>query len=117
MWSFEEYIVGWLTYLVSVIALLAVMWRITRSIPWLHLKNSLRLASAAVLLTPALVEDSTLYWAPAWVKALLSLIFGSEDGLWPIIKIILIGVLVILLVYVLLLFAIQVYERYRLKQQ
>ncbi len=113
MFSIEEYIIGWAVYLVAVIGLLAVFWRMTRSIPWLYFKQSLRLVVAALLLLPATIEAMPTYWAPAWVKGLLHLIFSGVEGFWPVGRSLLIGVLFTLVVYLVLLIVTHFYQQKR----
>lgn len=103
MFSFQEYLGAWLVYIVCVVGLLAVFWRITKHLPWFYLKQCLRLTVASLLLVPAVVEGNTLYWAPAWIKGLLSLIFSGGEGFWPIGKLLLIAVIASFIIYLLLL--------------
>lgn len=116
MFSFQEYLSGWLFYMLCVVALLAVFWQLTKRIPWVHVKQCLRLSVASILLVPAVVEDATLYWAPAWIKGLLTLIFSGEEGVWPIAKLLLIAVLVSFIIYLLLLIAVHFYRQWRDKK-
>ncbi len=99
MFSFEEYVVAWLAYLVCVLGVLSVFWRITRALPWLYCKQSLRLIVASMLLVPAQVEESPLFWAPAWVKAMLVFVFSGTDELMSVGKLVLTGTLFALIVY------------------
>lgn len=110
MFSFEEYIIAWSVYLVSVIVLLAVFWQLTKRIPWLYVKEPLRLLAASLLLVPALVDGTNTFWAPAWIKGLLHLIFSGPEGFWPIGKLLLIGVLATLIVYLLLSIVVRLYQ-------
>lgn len=84
MFTAEEYITGWCIYLVAVLGLLVLFWVITRDLPWHHLKQSLRLIVATVLLVPGIVENAPGFLAPAWVKGILQLIFTGADGFIPI---------------------------------
>ncbi|MFK8018268.1 MAG: hypothetical protein AB8B86_00725 [Pseudomonadales bacterium] len=64
----NDYLVMWAVYLLGVVGLLIVAWRLTRSWPrWLSL--SLRFILACLLLVPAMVESERHQYAPAWVVA------------------------------------------------
>jgi len=113
MFSFQEYISTWLFYVVCVVVLLAVFWRISKGIPWLHVKQCARLAVASLLLVPAIVDGTTLYWSPAWIKGVLTLIFSGQESFLPIGKILLIAVLASFVIYFLLLIALHFYKQQR----
>jgi hypothetical protein len=110
MFSPQEYIIGWCLYIIAVVGLLVVFWHITRHIPWFYFKQSLRLIVAALLLLPASVEDAAAYWAPAWIKGFLQLVFGGGmEAFIPIGINLLIAALGALLTYLLLTLAIHFY--------
>ncbi|MGH1486603.1 MAG: hypothetical protein ACRBCI_10315 [Cellvibrionaceae bacterium] len=111
MFSAQEYIVGWLVYLIAVVGLLFIFWRMTRRIPWLYLKQCLRLIVATVLLLPAAVDDATHYWAPAWIKGFLQLVFGEMEQFLPIATNMLIAALGSIIVYVLLVIAMHFFYK------
>ena len=111
MFSPQEYIIGWSLYLLAVLGLLVVFWHITRPIVWVHLKGSLRLLVATLLLLPSSVENAATYWAPAWIKAFLQLVFGGFDEFLPIGKQLLIAILIVLMIYLLLLIALHLYRK------
>jgi len=103
MFSFEEYLMGWGIYLFSVVGLLLVYWRMTRFIRWRYLRDCIRLLGAVFLLLPIAIEESSQYWAPAWIKALLNIVFSEIDAVWPIARLFLVALLASYLVYVVLL--------------
>ena len=103
MFSFEEYLWGWGIYLLSAIALLVVFWRLTKAIPWFYFKQCLRLISATLLLTPAIIEDTTYFWSPAWVQGFLQLVFAGTEGFMPIGRHLLIAVCAVLIIYLVIL--------------
>lgn len=104
MFSFEEYIIGWGVYLFSAIVLLFVFWRMTRFIPWRCFRDCVRLSAAVFLLLPTVIDSGSYYWAPAWIKALLNIIFANLDVFWPIARLFLIALCSTYLVYFLLSF-------------
>lgn len=102
MFTFEEYVIGWLVYMGLIVGVLAIFWWLTRPIPWLYLKQVLRLIVSAILLVPVSVPETTNLWAPAWIVGALELIFGGLDGFMPIGQVLLIAISVALVVYGLL---------------
>jgi hypothetical protein len=113
MFSFEEYIMGWGIYLFSVIALLAVFWKMTRFITWGYIKDCIRLFAAVFLLLPITIESGSYYWAPAWIKALLNIIFSNLDVFWPIARLFLIVLCSTYLIYFILSFFISLINKLR----
>ena len=111
MFSFQEYIIGWLIYFASVIGLLAISWGMTRCIPWRYVQQALRLIVATFLLLPAGVDSSTTHMAPAWIKGFLLLVFGGMEGFLSVGRYLLLAVSVVFLVYGLLLLAIYLYQK------
>jgi hypothetical protein len=113
MFSAQEYIIGWVVYLIAALGLLFVFWRMTRSIPWFYPKQYLRLIGAAFLLSPAVVDDAAAYLAPAWVMATLQLVFTGVDNFWPLARVVLMAALIAAMIYSLLLIALHLYRRQR----
>jgi len=111
MFTFEEYLTGWLIYMGLIIGVLAIFWWLTRAIPWLHFKQVLRLIVSAILLAPVAVPETTSLWAPAWIVGALELIFGGVEGFMPIGIVLLTAVGFALAVYVPLAIAIAVIKR------
>ena len=113
MFSFQEYIIGWGAYLFAVIALLFVFWRMTRFIGWDYVRDCFRLLGAVFLLLPITIDESSSYWAPAWIKALLNIIFTNFDVFWPIARLFLLALCCTYLVYFLLSFFISLTKNMR----
>lgn len=107
MAQFGEYTIAWLAYLVSVIGLLVVAWRVFRGIPWCYVRRVLWLTVAVLLLTPAIGTElvatdsasSQNYWAPAWLIGSLEALFGGVDTAIPVAQMVGIVLLVVLAVY------------------
>lgn len=97
MAEFQEYSSTWLIYGIAVIGLLAVTWRISRFIAFSYLRGILLVTAAVFFLTPVLAENS--YWAPAWIVAVLELLFSGLDSILPILRMLLIVWLVALISY------------------
>jgi hypothetical protein len=113
MFSFQEYIIGWGVYLFAVIALLFVFWRMTRFITWGYARDCIRLLGAVFLLLPITIDSSAYYWAPAWIKALLNIIFANPDVFWPIARLFILALCSTYLVYFLLSFFISLVNKGR----
>ena len=111
MFSFQEYLIGWLVYVAATLGVLLAFWRLTRHLPWFYAKQCLRLAVAAILLVPMTISSDSFYWAPAWIQGILLLIFEGMEGFWPVARILLLAMLLALLVYLLLELAILAYKR------
>ena len=113
MFSFQEYIIGWGVYLFAVIALLFVFWRMTRFIGWDYIRDCFRLFGAVFLLLPVTIDESSFYWAPAWIKALLNIIFTNFDVFWPIARLFLLVLCCTYFVYFSLSFFISLTKKMR----
>ncbi len=78
----NEYLIAWSLYLVSVIGLGAVWWRITRPLPVRWLQNLLRVLYFALLVTPAVVvEDNATRMAPAAMIWILETTLVEEGNI------------------------------------
>lgn len=75
----NEYLVTWSVYILAVLGVMLVWWAMTRPLPWLWLKQPLRLLLTAVLLVPAPVAVDRPELAPAFFVYLFDL-FVLEDG-------------------------------------
>lgn len=100
MLAFQEYGVAWLVYLLSVIGLLVVSWRLFRGVPSAYLRRVISLTVCVFFVTPVL--DETTYWAPAWIVGFLEFLFAGLDGLVPILQILLIVWIVVIVLYTLI---------------
>lgn len=95
----QEYLFGWLAYFGAVACLLVVFWFMTKPLPWVYLRQSLRLIAATLFLVPVEVEGAVGYWSPAWIKGLLHLVFSEIEAFLPVGKSILIAILAVLMFY------------------
>ncbi len=86
MIQFQEYTIGWLAYILSVMGLLIVTWRLFRGVRWSYLRGLIQVSVLVFLATPAIGDAQ--YWAPAWIIAALELLFGGIEGAMPSILII-----------------------------
>lgn len=111
MYGAQEHIIAWSIYMAVVIGLLGVFWHFTRAISWFYSKQCLRLGAATFLLMPTAASNTSVYWAPAWVVGFLELIFSGLDGFLPIGRLLLMGLLAALLVYLVLVLSICLWRR------
>lgn len=78
----SDYAMAWGWYLVSAIALMLVVWRMSSVIRIKDLRTVLRVLALAVLFTPAQLEVGSSYWAPAFMAALIDTVtISTEAGL------------------------------------
>lgn len=75
----NEYLVTWGVYILAVLGVMLVWWAMTRPLPWLWLKQPLRLLLTAILLVPAPVAVDRPELAPAFFVYLFDL-FVVKDG-------------------------------------
>jgi hypothetical protein len=97
MLEFQEYASGWLVYLLSVMGLLIVTWRLFRAIPWVYPRRIIFLTVLVLFVTPVLGDNG--YWSPAWIVGSLEFLFGGLDSVLPILRIMLLIWLIIILLY------------------
>lgn len=74
----NEYIVTWAVYYGGALGLLLVWWRLTKLLPWVPLKQLLRVLVAAAVLVPAPVDADSVALAPALFVLLFDLILIQE---------------------------------------
>lgn len=81
----NDYLLMWSLYLLGVIGLLIVAWRLTRSWPkWLSV--SLRFVGACLLLVPAVVDKEQGLYAPALVVGPFEWLSKSPEHAAPAIS-------------------------------
>lgn len=81
----NDYMVMWSLYLLGVVGLLIVAWRLTRSWPkWLSV--SLRFVGACLLLVPAVVDKESELYAPALVVGPFEWLSKSPEHAAPAIS-------------------------------
>lgn len=90
MYTMENYIWGLVAYVLGVLLITPLLWRITRSLPWHPAKAFIRILVLVILLTPMIVDRQQNFLAPAWVVGVFELIQpqdgrNPEDVLTPII--------------------------------
>jgi len=78
MYTQEEYLYGWLAYLLGVVVLVICGWIITAKIPWRELRNLIRLLAIVTLLVPWYANTDMEYLAPAWIIAAFEGLFEGN---------------------------------------
>lgn len=76
----EDYLYGWLIYLVSAAVLIICGWIMTAKISWGGLRGLIRLLAVVTLLVPWYADANMTYLAPAWIIAAFEGIF--EGNFW-----------------------------------
>lgn len=87
MVQFQEYSTAWVIYLLAIIGLLLVTWRLFRGVPSSYIRRMIIVTVAVLFITPVLNEST--YWAPAWIVAILEILFTGIDGTMHIVNIVL----------------------------
>jgi hypothetical protein len=87
MLQFQEYSMAWLVYVLAIIGLLIVTWRLFRAVPSAYIRRMIIITVAVLFITPVISESS--YWAPAWIVAALEFLFSGVDGMMGILNILL----------------------------
>lgn len=74
----SSYLLAWGAYVVSVLGMMAVAWRITRGWFWAF-KTATRLLVVACLLTPIDVGIEKNWYAPAYLVAIYEQVLGNSE--------------------------------------
>lgn len=82
MYTQQEYLYGWLFYLLGVAIVLLAGWMMTAPIKWKALKLTLRLSAVVIFLLPWYANDDMGYLAPAWIIAGFEGVFDGPDAFW-----------------------------------
>ncbi|PIE41286.1 MAG: hypothetical protein CSA49_04195 [Gammaproteobacteria bacterium] len=77
----NEYLIAWGVYLLAVVGLAAVWWRMTRIISIRWLQNSIRVLFFALLVTPTWVVADSSRMAPAFMVWVLESTIVDSDNL------------------------------------
>lgn len=82
MYTQEEYLYGWLFYLLGVAIILGCGWWLTSGIRFKELRQLIRLSAVVTFLVPWYASPDAEYLAPAWLMAVFEAIFESGDAFW-----------------------------------
>lgn len=74
----QEYLYGWLFYLLGVVVVMGCGWLLTARLRNAPLRHLLRVLAAAILLTPWYAAPDLHYLAPAWIIAAFEGLFDGE---------------------------------------
>lgn len=80
MFTAEEYLTGWLIYLMGAVCALVVWWFMTKKIPYKTPRNILRLCIAVILIMPYPVAYQNAHLAPAFFSSMLEGLFIKDQG-------------------------------------
>lgn len=78
MYTQEDYLYGWLVYLLAAAVLIVCGWMVTAKIPWGGLRGLIRLLAVVALLVPWYADADMAYLAPAWIIAAFEGIFDGD---------------------------------------
>lgn len=82
MYTEQEYLYGWLIYLLGVAVIVACGWWLTAAIRFKELRQLLRLTAIVTFLVPWYADPDLEYLAPAWLIAAFEGLFESGDAFW-----------------------------------
>lgn len=82
MYTEQEYLYGWLFYLLGVAIILACGWWLTWGMRFKPLRQWLRVAAVVTFLVPWEVAPELDYLAPAWLIAAFEGVFEGADAFW-----------------------------------
>lgn len=82
MYTQEEYLYGWLIYLVGVIILMGCGWILTAGIPSKEIRHLLRIIAGVTFIVPWYASPDLDALAPAWIIAAFEGIFDGGDAFW-----------------------------------
>ncbi len=81
MYTQDDYLYGWLFYLLGVFIVMVCGWLLTRRWPIL-LRQLLRLWVGVVLVVPWYASAELDYFAPAWIIASFEGLFDGDGAFW-----------------------------------
>lgn len=82
MYTQEEYLYGWLLYLLGVAMLMFCGWVLTAKINKKEVRHLLRVSAAALLITPWYASAELDALAPAWIIAGFEGVFEGGAAFW-----------------------------------
>lgn len=82
MFTSEDYLYGWLFYIISGLVFFACWWYLTAKIRYSIMRNGLRLIALVVMFFPWRASPDLDYLAPAVVMAGVEGIFDGGDAFW-----------------------------------
>lgn len=82
MYTQDEYLYGWLFYLLGVVIILGCGWWLTSVIRFKELRQLIRLSAVVTFLVPWYADPEMSYLAPAWLIATFEGIFEGEGAFW-----------------------------------
>ncbi len=82
MYTEQDYLYGWLFYLIGVCLIMLCGWLLTAKLRWPVLRHVLRLVVGVTLVVPWYASPELDYLAPAWLIAGFEGIFEGEGAFW-----------------------------------
>ena len=82
MYTADDYLYGWIFYLVGVTVMLICGWIITARIKYRDARIVLRLVAIVFFLVPWYTAPELDYLAPAWLIAGFEWVFEGSDAFW-----------------------------------
>lgn len=82
MYTHDEYLYGWVFYLLGVLVVMGCGWLLTARIKWLVIRHMLRVVVGVTLLVPWFAAPELGYLAPAWLIAVFEGLFEHDGSFW-----------------------------------
>lgn len=82
MYTEQDYLYGWVFYLLGVALVMLCGWILTVRIKWPVIRHLLRLTVASILLVPWYASNELDYLAPAWLIAVFEGVFEGGEAFW-----------------------------------
>lgn len=82
MYTQQEYLYGWLFYLLGVLIMMGCGWWLTRNLRITILRQMLRMGFLALFIVPWYADPELPYLAPAWIIAGFEGVFEGDGAFW-----------------------------------
>ena len=96
MFTQDEYLWGWIYYLIGASLVYFCFWMLTRNVPWREPKHILRIVVFVILYMPWYSDTQYIYLSPAWLIGAIEAVFDGSDAFWRAGTPLIIGVVVAL---------------------
>ena len=97
MFNTEDYLWGWLYYLLGATMLASCWWYVTAHIKWREVRHVVRVVLITALLVPWYTDVNTTQMSPAWLVSAIEGLFEGPQAFWRAGRPLLVAVIVALL--------------------
>ncbi|MFT5083207.1 MAG: hypothetical protein ACI9Y1_001247 [Lentisphaeria bacterium] len=82
MFSSEDYLWGWLYYLLGAAMFICCWWYVTAHIRRVEIRHMARVVFVTVLLVPWYTDSQSSQMSPAWLISAIEGVFVGSDAFW-----------------------------------